>query len=95
MISDSVLIYTTLKFTQAELGKLVGVRRQAIIAIDRGRCSLSLETAFRITQVLKVNLAGVFLWPSPLAFIVQGATNSAPSPGLYNISRHAYHYRQP
>jgi len=48
--------------TQARLGELVGVTRQTIIAIEQGRYSPSLETAFRIAKVFKVNIEDVFHW---------------------------------
>jgi putative transcriptional regulator len=48
--------------TQAGLGELVGVTRQTIIAIEQGRYSPSLETAFRIAKVFKVDLEDVFHW---------------------------------
>ena len=48
--------------TQAQLGELVGVTRQTIIAIEQGRYSPSLETAFRIAKVFKANLEDVFYW---------------------------------
>lgn len=48
--------------TQAELGKAIGVTRQTIIAIEQGRYSPSLESAFRIAQVFDVNLDDVFFW---------------------------------
>lgn len=38
--------------TQAELGALVGVTRQTIIAIEQGKYSPSLESAFRIAHAL-------------------------------------------
>ncbi|HAU69377.1 MAG TPA: transcriptional regulator [Gammaproteobacteria bacterium] len=48
--------------TQARLGELVGVTRQTIIAIEQGRYSPSLETAFRIAKVFEVGLEDVFEW---------------------------------
>lgn len=48
--------------TQADLGKLVGVTRQTIIAIEQGKYSPSLETAFRIAKVFQVGLEDVFTW---------------------------------
>ncbi len=48
--------------TQSELGELVGVTRQTIIAIEQGRYSPSLESAFRIAKVFAVGLEDVFTW---------------------------------
>jgi putative transcriptional regulator len=46
--------------TQAELGARIGMTRQTVIAIEQGRYSPSLETAFRIAQVFGVPLDAVF-----------------------------------
>jgi putative transcriptional regulator len=48
--------------TQAELGDAIGVTRQTIIAIELGRYSPSLESAFRIARVFGVGLEDVFTW---------------------------------
>lgn len=46
--------------TQAELAAEVGITRQTIIAIEQGKYSPSLETAFRIAQALGQPLDRVF-----------------------------------
>jgi putative transcriptional regulator len=51
------------EMTQAELAEQIGVTRQTVIAIEQGRYSPSLETAFRIAQVFKVPLDEVFQYP--------------------------------
>lgn len=48
--------------SQAALGEAVGVTRQTIIAIEQGRYSPSLETAFRISRVFGVGVEDVFGW---------------------------------
>ena len=48
------------EMTQAELADRVGVTRQTIIAIERGRYSPSLEMAFKIAQVFDAPLGDVF-----------------------------------
>lgn len=48
--------------TQAALARECGVTRQTIIAIEQGRYSPSLETAFRIARTLGVSLDGAFEW---------------------------------
>lgn len=48
------------EMTQAELGDRIGMTRQSVIAIEQGRYSPSLETAFRIAQVFGVPLDEVF-----------------------------------
>lgn len=48
--------------TQAALGDAIGVTRQTVIAIEQGRYSPSLESAFRIARVFGVGLEDVFSW---------------------------------
>lgn len=51
------------EMTQADLAKRIGVTRQTIIAIERGRYSPSLEMAFQIAAVFDVPLDHVFQYP--------------------------------
>lgn len=53
------------EMTQAQLGELVGVTRQTIAAIEQGRYSPTLETAFRIAHVFGKPLDDVFQWVTP------------------------------
>ena len=53
------------EMTQADLAKRIGVTRQTIIAIERGRYSPSLEMAFQISRVFNVPLDDVFQYPFP------------------------------
>ena len=48
--------------SQAGLGEAIGVTRQTIIAIEQGRYSPSLESAFRIARQFGVGLEDVFGW---------------------------------
>lgn len=48
--------------SQAALAKEIGVTRQTVIAIERGKYSPSLESAFRIAIVFGVGLEDVFGW---------------------------------
>ena len=48
--------------SQNELGKAIGVTRQTIIAIEQGRYSPSLESAFRIAREFGVGIEEVFGW---------------------------------
>lgn len=50
------------EMTQAELGERVGVTRQTIAAIEQGKYSPTLETAFRIARVFDRSLEDVFRW---------------------------------
>ncbi|MBX3562727.1 MAG: helix-turn-helix transcriptional regulator [Sphingomonas sp.] len=50
------------EMTQAELGEQIGVTRQTVAAIEQGKYSPTLETAFRIADVFGVKLEEVFGW---------------------------------
>ncbi|WP_443081148.1 helix-turn-helix transcriptional regulator [Streptomyces sp. PmtA] len=52
------------EMTQAELADRVGVTSQNVIAIEKGRYSPSLETAFQIAHVFGVPLEQVFQYPA-------------------------------
>lgn len=55
------------EMSQGRLAARVGVTRQTIIAIEQGRYSPSLETAFLIAQALGRPLDDVFSYPEPRA----------------------------
>ena len=48
--------------SQAALGEAIGVTRQTVIAIEQGRYSPSLESAFRISRLFGVGVEDVFGW---------------------------------
>ena len=48
--------------SQSALARAIGVTRQTVIAIEQGRYSPSLESAFRISRVFGVGLEDVFGW---------------------------------
>jgi putative transcriptional regulator len=50
------------EMTQAELGDRIGMTRQTIAAIEAGKYSPSLETAFKLAEVFGVRLEEVFQW---------------------------------
>lgn len=50
------------EMTQGELGEKIGVTRQTVAAIEQGKYSPTLETAFRIADVFGVRLDEVFQW---------------------------------
>lgn len=50
------------EMTQAELGEKIGVTRQTVAAIEQGKYSPTLETAFKIADVFGVGLEDVFSW---------------------------------
>ena len=50
------------QMSQAALAEKIGVTRQTVIAIEQGRYSPSLESAFRIARVFDTGLEDVFRW---------------------------------
>ncbi len=48
--------------SQVALGEAIGVTRQTVIAIEQGRYSPSLESAFRIARLFGVGLEDAFGW---------------------------------
>lgn len=48
--------------SQAALGEAIGVTRQTVIAIEQGRYSPSLESAFRIARLFGAGVEDVFGW---------------------------------
>jgi putative transcriptional regulator len=57
-----VLRFHAGEMTQGELGEKIGVTRQTVAAIEQGKYSPTLETAFRIADVFGVRLDEVFRW---------------------------------
>jgi putative transcriptional regulator len=57
-----VLRFHAGEMTQAELGEKIGVTRQTVAAIEQGKYSPTLETAFRIADIFGVGLDEVFRW---------------------------------
>jgi putative transcriptional regulator len=48
------------EMTQKALADLVGVSRQTIVAIEKGKYSPSLEVAFKIAEIFSVTISDVF-----------------------------------
>ncbi len=48
--------------SQQALADTIGVTRQTVIAIEQGKYSPSLESAFRISRVFGVGVEDVFGW---------------------------------
>jgi putative transcriptional regulator len=49
-------------WTQAQLAALIGVSRQAVIAVENGKYEPGLGLAFRIARAFERNVEEVFLW---------------------------------
>ena len=50
------------RLTQQDLAAAIGMTRQTIVAIEKGKYSPSLEAAFRIAKTLDAPLEDVFTW---------------------------------
>ncbi len=50
------------EWTQAELAALIGVSRQAIVAVENGKYEPALPLAFRIARAFGKNVEEVFIW---------------------------------
>ncbi|RLJ01489.1 MAG: transcriptional regulator [Candidatus Aenigmatarchaeota archaeon] len=48
--------------TQEELAKKLGVSRQTIIAIEKGKYDPSLKLAFKITRLFGVKIEDIFIY---------------------------------
>ena len=57
------------EMTQKQLAEKVGVTRQTIVAIEKGKYSPTLELAFRISIVFSLPLEEVFSYNSDNDFI--------------------------
>ncbi len=48
--------------TQEDLAKAIGVTRQTVIAMEKGKYNPSLELAFKIARYFKVKIEDVFIY---------------------------------
>ncbi|KCZ92693.1 helix-turn-helix transcriptional regulator [Hyphomonas johnsonii] len=55
------------QMSQAALAEIIGVTRQTVIAIEQGRYSPSLESAFRIARAFGVGVEDAFGWDDQAA----------------------------
>lgn len=60
IVNQIKLYRVKLNLTQEALAKAVGVSRQAINAIETGKFSPSLETAFRLSKLFGVTIEEIF-----------------------------------
>jgi putative transcriptional regulator len=76
------------EMTQAELGERIGVTRQTIAAIEAGKYSPMLETAFKIAEVFDKPLEEVFQWEMQPAASESAEANGAPETSkLHHLMR--------
>ena len=50
------------RWTQAHLATLIGVSRQAIVAVENGKYEPGLALAFKIARAFEKGVEDVFLW---------------------------------
>jgi len=55
--------------TQEDLAQIIGVTRQTILAIEKGKYVPSLDLAFRISRHFNVNIEEVFIYESEVRTI--------------------------
>ena len=55
--------------TQEDLAREIGITRQTIIAIERGKYNPSLELAFRIARYFEVSIEDIFVYGQNLRSI--------------------------
>jgi len=48
--------------TQAELANLVGVRRETIVFLEKGKYNPSLSLAYAVAQIFKLTIEEVFIF---------------------------------
>jgi len=60
------------EMTQAELAKRIGVTRQTVVAIEKGKYAPSLEVAFRIAAVFGKPLEEVFIFDPAVDPVLAG-----------------------
>ncbi len=53
------------EMTQQSLADLIGVSRQTVVAIEKGKYSPSLEVAFKIADVFNISISEVFDYCHP------------------------------
>ena len=56
-------------WSQAELASLLGVSRQTIIAIERGKYDPSLRLAFKLARLFEQSIEEIFEWDATLGAV--------------------------
>jgi putative transcriptional regulator len=52
-------------WTQAQLAEVVGVSRQAVIAVENGKYDPALPLAFKLARAFGKTVEEVFVWDEP------------------------------
>ena len=62
-MKNKIKVYRAMHdLTQEDLARAIGVTRQTILAIEKGRYVPSLDLAFRIARHFKVNIEEIFFY---------------------------------
>lgn len=66
MIKNKIKVFRALHdMTQEDLAKKLGITRQTVIALEKGKYYPSLELAFKIARVFGVGIEDVFTYEEP------------------------------
>jgi putative transcriptional regulator len=66
-MKNKIKVYRAMHdLTQEDLASAIGVTRQTILAIEKGKYVPSLDLAFRIARHFHVNVEEVFLYPEEI-----------------------------
>lgn len=68
--------------TQQELAKRVGVRRETIVFVEKGKYNPSLLLAYKIAQVLRANIEEIFIFDSKETGDLQVVEDDLPPEGI-------------
>lgn len=65
-MKNRVRVYRAINdLTQEELAKKIGVTRQTVLAIEKGKYSPSLDLAFKIAKIFGVKIEEIFIYEDP------------------------------
>ncbi len=65
-MKNRVRVYRAIHdLTQEELAKKIGVTRQTVFAIEKGKYSPSLDLAFKIAKIFGVKIEEIFIYEDP------------------------------
>lgn len=63
VINNKIKVFRAMNdMTQEELAEKVGVTRQTVIALEKGKYNPSLELGFKIANVFKVDIEEIFTY---------------------------------
>ena len=65
-MKNRVRVYRAINdLTQEELAKKIGVTRQTVLAIEKGKYSPSLDLAFKMAKIFGVKIEEIFIYEDP------------------------------